>query len=552
MNAGEKSLGDVSTALRRQLGAILLVSLPVVAVFLGVALGLPDVYRSVAVIRLDQSLRGDDRAVDTYADYYIETMASQVFSGQNVRSWVEGLDLYADHPDWSIAQKVSEVRANLRAPVSTTPVLDPISGRQRNVVTGFQITFESRSPTDAHSVTSAATEAFLMENRRSRQARGQEQIDFFEQEAAEYRDEITEVEARLAEFKERNNRQLPEMAQANRSQLDRIERDIEQSQLTVDNLKRERVILQQQLSQIPNTPDETVQELVALEKEYRELTSAGYLETHPRVRTIRNQIDQLSQTVDSEVAIPFLEDDLAEVTAQLAEMRGRYQEDHPEIRRIVQEQKTIEERIAALEDAAGESTISEPRSTNELFVQLSTQIKAIDTQISSLTDWIGELRGKREDYEQVLLATPQVEREYQELERDLANARQLYEENQKRLREAEFAFSLTKGSAGEEFVLAQAASIPRSPSWPPRNAIIALGFMLAATFGVGLGIVRELSSGNVRSSADVLALCGAPPISLVPVLVNRHRRWQRRWLALVFLAGVGVLGVASYVVAASA
>ena len=127
-------------------------------------------------------------------------------------------------------------------------------------------------------------------------------------------------------------------------------------------------------------------------------------------------------------------------------------------------------------------------------------------RVSGLNARIHDLRQKRQEYEDLLLQTPQVDVEYQDLLRDLENARNLYEETQEQQRNAELALALARGSQGEQLVLAQAPEYPQSPSWPPRAAIIVLGVILAAGAGVGIATLRETSSGTVRSSRDVFEL----------------------------------------------
>jgi uncharacterized protein involved in exopolysaccharide biosynthesis len=427
-------------------------------------------------------------------------------------------------------------------------VIDPRSGREREVVTGFQVSFASRTPELAHRVAGAAVEAFLVENRHSREARGAEEIEFFKTEAEGYRAQIAEVEARLADFKERNARRLPDLVQVNMSAMDRVERDLEAAQLQIDNLKRERVILQSQLGQIPSTSDEAIQQLAELQNEYVRVSSI-YQDTHPTVVSIRKQIDLLSQNVDSAAAIPILRQQQEEIAAALAEAREKYSEDHPNVRQLARSESAIKDRIAALGKGSG-GDASEVVSTNDLYVQLNTQIKTIDAEVSGLNARIYDLRQKRQQYEDLLLQTPQVDVEYQDLLRDLENARNLYEETQERQRNAELALALARGSQGEQLVIAQAPGYPQSPSWPPRAAIIVLGVILAAGAGVGIATLRETSSGTVRNSRDVFELCGTPPIALVPMIYNSERRIKQKISAVSGLLGVGIIGSIAFVVAA--
>ena len=547
MNDTQANISEVGITLKRQLKTIALTAGPVLALVIGIALGLPDVYRSTGVIRIDQKLQGDDRAVDTYAEYYIQTLTGQVFTAENLGSWIDEYGVFAEESGWPDARKRSELADNLKTAIVATTVIDPRSGREREVVTGFEVSFDNRTPELAHKVAGAVVEAFLVENRRSREARGAEEIQFFKIEAEGYRAKIAEVETRLADFKERNARRLPDLVQLNMSAMDRVERDLEAAQLQIDNLKRERVILQSQLGQIPSTSDEAIQQLADLQNEYVRVSSI-YQDTHPTVISIRKQIDLLSQNVDSEAAIPILRQQQNEIAGALAEAREKYSEDHPNVKQLIRSESAIKDRIAALAGGSG-GDASEVVSTNDLYVQLNTQIKTIDAEVSGLNARIYDLRQKRQEYEDLLLQTPQVDVEYQDLLRDLENARNLYEETQERQRNSELALALARGSQGEQLVLAQAPKFPQSPSWPPRTAIIVLGVILAVGAGVGIATLRETSSGTVRSSRDVSELCGMPPIALIPTIYNRESRIKQKVYAICSLIGVGVVGSIAYVAA---
>jgi len=544
MNAGNADLGAFSIALRRQIQTIAYIVGPVLAIFIGIALGLPDIYRSTGVIRITDSVDRNSRAVDSYAEYYVETLAGQVLTSANLENWIEELDLFAGESNWTVLEKKAELRKNLKTTIVTTPVIDPINGREREVVTGFEVTARSASPDEAERVASAAVEAFLAENRRSRQARGQNEIDFFKEEADVYRTQIAEVEARLAEFKERNSRRLPELMEVNMTSMDRVERDLEAIELQKDNLKRERVFLQSQLNQIPSSSNEVIEQLAALQKEYVRISSV-YQDTHPDVISIRKQIDLLSQTVDSAAAIPILQQQLDDIAVALTEAKEKYSDAHPEVRRLARSESALRERIAMLAVRSGVDDGS-VESTNDLYVQLNTQIKAIDIQIAGINARSQELRQKRNEYEELLFQTPQVEREYQELSRDLANARKLYEETQEKQRQAELSLALERSATGERLVLAQEPTVPRLPVWPPRVPIVILGLILALSMGVGFATMREITSSTVRGSRDAFEICGTPPIALIPPIYNSAKRLAKGLQNITFLVCTVVVGAIAF------
>jgi len=548
MTTSDANLGDFSVTLRRQSMVVTYVAGAVLAIFAGIALGLPDAYQSKGVIRIDRNPGKDNSIVDTYAEYYIETLAGQVFTSGNLTSWVEEFDLYAGETGWTDSEKKAELRQNLWTSIVTTAVLDPNSGKEYEVVTGFEVFHRNSSPEDAKKVASTAVDAFLAGNRQSRQTQSQDEIDFFKKETAVYRARIAEVEERFAEFKERNSRRLPELVQVNMNALERVERDVEMNQLQISNLKRERVILQSQLSQIPTTSNDAIEQLAALQSEYVRVSSI-YKSTHPNVVSIAKQIELLSQTVDSTAAIPILRQQQEEIAIALVEAREKYSEDHPDVRKLLRSENALKERIAALSARPGGNDANEGLPTNELYVQLDTQVKAIDAEVAGLNARSSELRLKRDEYEEFLLQTPQVEREYLEFSRDLDNARQLYVETQAKQRQAELSLALERSSKGEQLILVQRPAAPSSPAWPPRIPIFILGVILALGFGIGVASIRELAGSTVRSSRDSLELCGAPPIALIPTIYNQAERLTRRIRATGFLVGILAIGTLSFVTA---
>lgn len=544
MDDSNATLSDFGIVLRHQLRFIVYIAGPLFAIFLGVALGWPSAYESTSVIRIDQRLSKDNRAIDTYAEYYMETLASQVLSTRNLRAWVDEFDLYQDEDTWSEADKADELESHIDTTIMTTTVIDPGTGREREVVTGFEVSYRSPSPAEAQEITAKAAETFIEEDHRSKLARSQQEIDLYKKEADQYRAKIEDVEARMAGFKERNSRRLPELAQLNWNGIDRVERDIESSQMQIDNLKRERVILQSQIGQIPKASDEAIRQLAALQNEYVQASSI-YKEDHPRVVALKKQLDTLTRAVDSSAAIPVLRQQQDEIDTALAEARQKYSEDHPEVQQLVRAQAALKERIASL--AAKQDTPGgDLGSTNELYVQLDTQIKAIDSQISGLEARVKDLRQKRGEYEQLLTETPQVEREYQDLSRDLTNARELYDQTQEKQRDAELSLALSQNGSRNELILARAAFLPKEPSWPPRAAIVLLGIVVALGMSAGIAALRETTDMTVRSSREAFDLCHVPPIALIPEIRNRADRVMGRLRDGGILASICLVGAIAF------
>src|SRR5690606_21289952 len=136
--------------------------------------------------------------------------------------WVEEYDLHLDEP--TLSRRIDRLAGELGTEIVTQIVTDPVSGRERDLVTGFVVYYRGDSAETAQTVANAAAAAFLEIDQTSQENRGRQRIEFFSREAARYRQRITEVEGKLANFKETNGRALPELTNLNLNAIERVER----------------------------------------------------------------------------------------------------------------------------------------------------------------------------------------------------------------------------------------------------------------------------------------------------------------------------------------
>ena len=118
--------------------------------------------------------------------------------------------------------------------------------------------------------------------------------------------------------------------------------------------------------------------LRALEDEYAK-KAAVYDPNHPDMIALRHQIDAMRSGDLAAGVGSDLEAQLAAQRATLAEMRQRYSEDHPDVKRL---ERTIQELQARI--ASGEKDQRTYVSRTPAVVQLETQLNGVETQIAAL------------------------------------------------------------------------------------------------------------------------------------------------------------------------
>lgn len=535
--------------LRKRRRLLLLVAGFIVAMGAVLALGLPDIYTSSGLIEIDNAdnSRGQDnlrnaitRNADEpqYADQYVQSLSTLVLSDKSLAQLLDEHQLYDDQAADPGAARV-RLRKDIRVDIVTVPILDPNSGREREVVTAFRVGYDNRDPQRAQQGAAWLVEAFLQQNRLDRQRFASNAAKFFSAEAERMRGHVANLEAKLAQFKAQNVGKLPEFTDTNMSVMDRTQTDIQNNEAQIQALRRERVFLMAQLQQAKAAGPESVNQR-QLEDEYKR-KSAQYDEGHPDMIALRRQIDTLRRG-GSTVGLS-LQAQLQQQQSILSEALRRYSEDHPDVKHIRRNIESLQARIASGETADRSVSADSP-----ISMQLQTQLNATDLQLAALQTRGMELRAKMSDLEGRLMAAPEVEREYQVVTRDLASARTKYEELLKRQMDAEVSEAAIAGGTADRFRVKSSPGTPSAPSKPKRLAIFMVALVLATIVGATAVVMAQLFDQTVRGVRDVREILDVTPLSAVPVIRSSRAGRARRRISAALVARLG--GAAGGVAAA--
>ena len=526
--------GDYVSIVRKRKRYLFMVGLPILALGMLLAFALPDIYSSLALVEIEgaENIRGSAsptlqdsiaRQSDEplYADQYVQSLSTQVLSAKNLSRLLQQHQLYEDQVE-DPRSAVKRLRKDINVNMVTVPILDPESGREREVVTAFTVSYDNRDPQRAYQGAAWLSNAFLEANREDRRSYAQGTAKFYASEAERMRKRVSELEGKLAEFKAKNIGQLPELNGMNLSSMDRAENEINSVESQLQGLRRERVFLVSQLQQARSMGPET-NSLGALENEYKQKL-ATYDTNHPDLISLRRQIDMMRS--GGSPGGMTLRQQVQQQRSILAESRQRYGEEHPDIKRIQRNIDSLEARIKS-----GESADRTLASDSPMAIQLQTQLNATDTQIAALQSRGLELRRKMTDLETRMTAAPQVEREFQTVTRDLAGARSKFEELLKRQMDAEVSEAAIAGGTADKFKLKSAASVPDKPAKPQRIAIFAIAAALALIAALTSIVFAQILDPTVRGMRDIRDLLDVTPLTAVPVIErpgrNPHRKM--RW-----------------------
>lgn len=517
--------GDYLAIVRKRRSLLLMVGLPIVVLGGVLAVVLPDVYRSAGEIEIEgaQNVKqnpnalGQDPDESPYADQYVRSLSTVVLSDRNLARLLREHQLYDDQAE-DPAGALDELQGDIKVDIVTVPILDPNTGRERDVVTAFSVAYDNKDPQRAQVGAAWLVNAFLEQNRNDRQQQASGTAKFYAGEAERMRVHVAGLESKLAEFKQKNAGKLPELNEMNMNVMERTENDIQGIENQMQALRRERVFLVSQLQQARAVGPETVN-IRALEDEYAR-KSVQYDQSHPDLIMLRRQIDQAR--AGASTSGMSLQAQLQTQRSILAEARQRYSEDHPDVQRIVRNIEALQARIASGETADKSLAVDSP-----MAMQLQTQLNATDTQIAALQARAMDLRTKLSGLEGRMSAAPEVERDYQAVTRDLAGARAKYDELLKRQMDAEVSEAAIAGGTADKFRVKSSPKTPDEPAKPQRVAIGIIALVLGTIAAFSAVIMAQLLDATVRGARDVRDILGVAPLTAVPVIKSsggKHRR----------------------------
>jgi polysaccharide biosynthesis transport protein len=510
---------DYFQSLRRRRHLVLTIWLPVVLGSLLLAVALPSIYASTATFALKDRPNAEDKG-DDYADRYVLGLTGSVLASPELRAALESLQPYPQLAG-SAAAVLKKLQGAVSVEMVTQKILDPHTGLERNINTGFTVEYDNRDAARAQRVAAWLANAFITESRHTAVLQAGGEAKFYAAEADQERARITATEARLAKFKQDNFDRLPDTAQANLTTKNLTEQELDGVERDMRTLQQQRIFIMQQLQQAKATGNDA--DMVRqLEEEYRKKATV-YDENHPDMIAMRRQIESLRRG-DSVTAGSTLAAQLAAQRAILAETRQRYSEDHPDVKRLERQVASLEARIGAGE----KSDANAFGSRTPVVVQLETQLNGTDTQYSALAAHAQELRGKLAGLQGRIAATPEVERAYGALDRDVGTARQQYDQLINKKMEAEIKAAAIANGTADQFAMVAAPGLPNHPAKPQRTGIAIIGFVAGTFLALMAALAATALDSTVRGSRDVRTLLEVSPLGIVPVIRNRDFYQQRR------------------------
>jgi succinoglycan biosynthesis transport protein ExoP len=473
--------------LRRRLWiALSLFSLIITAVT-SVVFFLPKVYQASALILVEGQQIPQDFVRSTVTmgiERRLQIISQEILSRSRLASLVTQFGLYEDLKKKDASEEV--LAAAMRKDIGVE-----IKGRGAGVgrdTVAFSISYTNPDPQKAMQIANLLASYYIEENLKVREQQALGTTHFLQAELDTVKKRLEQQEQQLTQYKQQYLEELPEQVNANMTGLNVLQKKLEILQADITRARERRNVLSQMA--------EMDAALASLD--LGNPTDAG----NTQISTLKSQ---------------------------LATLKTRFSDKHPDVRRL-------KELIAALEEqeaqaggsgAPGELDFSfaEPGPTSSPH---QIEIVTIDAEIQRLTAELHKARGDMDAYQKRIENAPKHELEMQSIARDYTTTRALYDSLLKRLQEANLSDSLEQRQKAERFRLLEPAVPPQSPAAPNRKRLLLVGVVLSLGAAGGGVLLREILDPSFHQVETLKTFTKFPVIASIPRLVTEADQRQSR------------------------
>lgn len=433
--------------------------------------GLPDVYASTTLIMVepqDVPVTYVKPTTTERLEKRLQAMNQEVMSRTRLEKIISDFDLYASAREQGtpIEKLVERMRKKISLQIFQSD-------------NAFRITYEGSDPETVQRVAARLANLYIDENLRMREEHATGTTEFMEGELDKARRQLEVLEAKVQEFKRAHMGELPEQQMANMGLLDGYRAQLRATTSSLSRALERKVLLEQQAGQL-----RAAHAAVASQAGSQQLPS-------PATR-------------------------LQQLEAQLAEMRGRYTEEHPDVVHLQSLISQLRDELGVSRDGAVAAVLPADLARNLVDAQL---------EISRLRQDEANLRTQIETYQQRVENTFLRNQELESLTRDYEVTRQGYQTLLDKKIEAQLSQSLEQRQKAERFRVIDPASLPEAPIRPNRPLSYTVGLGVTAALAILLPILLGQLDSSFHAAEELGALA-LPVLAVIPQLntADVHRR----------------------------
>jgi succinoglycan biosynthesis transport protein ExoP len=327
---------------------------------------------------------------------------------------------------------------------------------------GFTIEFSHHEPRKAQEVTDRLARLFIEETVKSREQQVEGAVDFLVAQVKESRTELENKDSAVRRYKEEHMGRLPEQLQTNLATMQMLQREMQ-----------------------------TVEENLFFARDKQE--------------SLAREIGRSSAGATPAAALPGPASDASELRRQLAALRTKYTDDHPDV-------QGLRTRLARLEARATDGARVDADASDVTHGQL----ERANQEIRKLEDRQRDLERRTAEIRLNVEETPRTEQELATLMRDYQKLNENYVTLLSKQLEAQMSGRLEQRWKGEQFRMLDPASLPEKPVFPKAPIFIGLGLFFGLAVGLATALGAEYIDSTVKDSQGLQGVLGHPVLACIP------------------------------------
>ena len=484
---------------------VALVTLAGALLTIAVVVSLQPVYLAEALILVEGQKIPENfvaPTVQTPLEDRLDRLKQQVLSNERLWQLIEDLNLYPKQ--------------------RTTRTRDEVLGYMRNDITiklernwsanrpgAFRVSYEAPDPRRAAEVANRIGNFFINENLTERSQEASGTSKFLDGELEDARRKLQEQEAKLREFKDAYNGELPEQEGSLLAQMSQDKAELLGVQDAIGRAQQNKLMYESALA----ISQDSMKNLRAV----------------PR-RSVDGGRSSFAAAPETE---------LDKARAELREAQLRYKDGHPEIKRLKADIARLEQdpsqSPAPASSGRSASSIADPDASSDPMrdsLLSSERLKADSTraqitmaeqEIRSLDQRSRKLIQESAEIQTRIQKIPIREEELTTITRDYETCKANYHSLLDKKLAADVATNMERGEKAERFVMLDLARPPEKPVRPKRAMLTAGGTLFWLALAMSLAFVRELQQNTFLGEWELPA--GTVVLGNVPELeLSKHAR----------------------------
>jgi polysaccharide chain length determinant protein (PEP-CTERM system associated) len=430
----------------------------------------------------------------------ISTISQQIMSRTNLEKVINDFKLFSEEP-WQ-NKYLEDKLENLRKRITVDVI------NRRYGADAFRISFNGSSPERVKNVVNALASYFINENLKVREMQAIGTSTFLDTELQSMKKRLETNEEKLTEYKRYYMGGLPEQLQTNLRILESLQNQRNEKQTIIRGVE-------QNIYTIKNTDD-----------------SFSGLNGELSMNDLLVDFDENGEAGGSY--------ELAELKEELARLKLRYKDKHPDViqlkRRIMELEEQNENEIAKVETS---ETLPEETAMPAIDFQ-KIQLAELRSTLDVHKRELDQIDAQIEIYKKRIEDTPRREQELLSIERDYDNLKTSYESLLKRKLESEIAVNMERRQKGEQFRILDSAQLPEKPISPDMKKLFLLFLVAGIAIGGGGIFLLEYFDPSFKRPEDIEKELDLVVLCSVPRLLDAKRKRLKRIEKVAFFTCLSV------------